>query len=87
MLAEGAVAVRLREENLRRFRARMREVRLLYELGAIDAGEVASRVRAWLAPARHGHTRALCRRVLDELAFGGGEGPEAGKGEEGGEGG
>ncbi|MGK3992037.1 hypothetical protein [Sorangium sp. So ce1024] len=68
-----AVVVRLREEKARRFRARMREVRLLHELGAIDAGEVTSRVHAWLAHARHGHTRALCQRVLGELAFGGRE--------------
>ena len=63
------VVVRLRRENVRRFRGRMQEARLLYALGAIDAEDVTSRIRSWLAHARHGHTRELCRRVLDEIAF------------------
>jgi hypothetical protein len=63
------VRVTLRSENVRRFRARMRELRMLYALGAVGLDDIASRVRAWLAHARHGHTRALCERVLAELAF------------------
>jgi hypothetical protein len=63
-----AVCIRLRKESLHRFRGRMRRLRLLYELGAVGAHEVTSRVRAFLAHARHGHTRALCRRVLEELS-------------------
>jgi len=65
-----AVRIQLRRENLRRFRRRMREVQALFASGAISASEVTSRVRAWLAHARHGHTRALCERVLSELSFG-----------------
>jgi len=65
----NAVTVHLRKENLRRFRARMRELQTLYELGAVGPEEVGSRVRAWLAHAHHGHTRALCQRVLGELSF------------------
>ncbi len=65
------VRVRLRQENVQRFRARMRTLKTLYEIGAIDAEEVTSRVQAWVAHARHGHTRALCKRVLGELSFGG----------------
>ncbi len=68
-----AVRLRLRNENLHRFRARMRELRLLYAAGAVSVDDVTSRVRAWLAHARHGHTRALCRKVLADLAFTRGE--------------
>lgn len=64
-----AVRIRLRRENLRRFRRRMRDLQLLHAIGAIEIEEVTSRVRAWLAHARHGHTHALCKRVLAELAF------------------
>lgn len=63
------VVVRLRRENVRGMRARMRTLRTLYAMGAVDPDEAAARVRAWLAHARHGHTRALCERVLAELTF------------------
>lgn len=61
------VRVRLRTENVRRFRARMAVTRALYQAGAIDAGEVTAKVRAWLAHAKHGHTRTLCQRELARL--------------------
>ncbi|MCX5742210.1 MAG: reverse transcriptase domain-containing protein [Proteobacteria bacterium] len=64
-----AVRVALKTENVRRFRRRMGTLQALYVVGAVDIDEVASRIRAWLAHARHGHTRALCERVLGELAF------------------
>jgi hypothetical protein len=44
--------------------------RSLFEAGALDPSEVVARVRAWLAHARHGHTRTLCERELSLLAFG-----------------
>jgi hypothetical protein len=61
--------VRLRSENVQRFRGRMRLARALYEVGAIESEEVASRVRAWLAHAAHGQTRVLCERELGRLGF------------------
>jgi len=64
-----AVQIRLRTENTRRFWTRMRELRALHAAGAIEIDEVTARVRAWLAHARHGHTRSLCRQVLGELSF------------------
>jgi hypothetical protein len=63
------VRVRLRSENVRRFRRRMAITRALFEAGAIDPSEVVAQVRAWLAHARHGHTRTLCERELAQLAF------------------
>ncbi len=63
------VQVRLRTENVRRFRERMKLTRVLFEAGALGPPEVVAQVRAWLAHARHGHTRALCERELARLAF------------------
>jgi hypothetical protein len=65
----SGVRVRLRSENVRRFRARMAWSRALFEAGAFEIEEVTSRVKAWLAHARHGHTRALCRRELGRLSW------------------
>jgi len=43
--------------------------RTLFEAGALEPSEVVAQVRAWLAHARHGHTRTLCERELARLAF------------------
>jgi hypothetical protein len=66
---ESGVQVRLRTENVRRFRRRMALTRVLFEAGALGPAEVVAQVRAWLAHARHGHTRTLCERELTRLAF------------------
>jgi hypothetical protein len=63
------VSIRLRHENVVRFRRRMATVRALYRAGALPLGEVRSRIHAWLAHARHGHTRALCEAELSRLTF------------------
>jgi len=67
-VGEG-VHVRLRSENVRRFRQRMATTRAFFEAGALEPSDVISRVRAWLAHARHGHTRTLCERELARLTF------------------
>ncbi len=66
---EAGVSVRLHGENTRRFRARMQELQALYRIGAVEPEEVVQRIRAWLAHASHGDTRALCRRELARIAF------------------
>lgn len=66
------VSVRLRHENVVRFRRRMAAVRTLHAAGALPLAEVTQRVRAWLSHARHGQTRALCEAELARLTFGGG---------------
>ncbi len=66
---ENAVQVRLRSENVRRFRARMALVSALFDAGALELDDVTARLRAWLAHARHGHTRSLVQRELQRLTF------------------
>ncbi|MEB2322823.1 MAG: reverse transcriptase domain-containing protein [Sorangiineae bacterium] len=61
--------VHLRRENVQRFRARMATTRALFEVGALEPEDVVAQLRAWLAHARHGHTRALCERELARLRF------------------
>lgn len=65
----GGVQLRLEHENVVRMRARLAEVRALYSAGALPLGDVVSRLRAWLAHAAHGHTRALVRAELSRLTF------------------
>jgi hypothetical protein len=66
---DDGVQIRLRSENVRRFRQRMAVTHALFEAGALDPPEVIAQVRAWLAHARHGHTRTLCERELAKLVF------------------
>jgi hypothetical protein len=63
------VSVRLRSENARRFRRRLRRNLRLFRAGALEADEVLARVRSWLAHARHGHTRSLCRLELERISL------------------
>lgn len=63
------VRIRLRQENLVRFRRRMKGLQALYAVGAIGPEEVRSRLLAWKAHAAHGHTRALVEREWARLAF------------------
>jgi hypothetical protein len=63
------VQVRLRAENVQRMRRRMARLRALFAVGAIEPEEVTGRVRAWLAHARHGHTRRLLEEELQRLRF------------------
>jgi hypothetical protein len=65
----AGTVVRLREDNVRRFRRRAALMSALFRAGAIEVDEVRARVQAWLAHASHGHTRALVGRVLRDVAF------------------
>ncbi len=53
------VEIRLRRENVARMRGRISLLRGLYACGAVEIEEVAARLHAWLAHAKHGHTQAL----------------------------
>jgi RNA-directed DNA polymerase len=65
----GGVSVRLRRENVVRMRARMQATTVLYAAGAVGPDEVASRLLAWMAHARHGQTRALIAAELGRLSW------------------
>jgi len=61
--------IRLRRENLIRMRRRLAVMRALFSVGAIGPDEVRSRLNAWLAHARHGHTRGLLHREVARWTF------------------
>jgi len=64
-----AVSVRLRGDNVRRMRQRVAALRVEYAAGGLAAAEVTARLRAWLAHAAHGHTRALVEREHQRWVF------------------
>jgi len=65
----SAVSVRLRRENIVRMRRRVRSLRALFWAGAIEPREVSAHLSAWLAHAKHGHTRALIDREIVRWRF------------------
>ena len=60
---------RLPEENVRRFRNRLRSMRDRVRAGAMTPEEARPRVASWVAPARHANTRRLRRALLRGGAF------------------
>jgi hypothetical protein len=64
-----AVQIRLRHDNVVRMRQRMARTQTLFAAGALEPRDVMSQLRAWLAHARHGHTRALLQTELERLRF------------------
>ena len=55
---------RLPEENVRRFRNRLRGLRDRWRHGTVTHDEVVRRVRSWIAHAEHANTRRLRRTVF-----------------------
>lgn len=67
------VHVRLRQDNVRRMRQRVRAMKIEYAAGGLLPCEVTGRLRAWLAHAQHGHTRSLVEREQKAWVFRRGE--------------
>jgi RNA-directed DNA polymerase len=63
------VAVRLRQDNVRRMRQRVREMQAEYASGGLPPAEVTARLTCWLAHARHGHTRTLLEQEHRRWVF------------------
>lgn len=61
--------IRVKSENLRRARRRMKELQTGYRNGEKTLGEVTQSVRSWIAHLEHGDTWKLRQRVFDSLAF------------------
>ena len=55
---------RVPEDNVRRFRNRLRGLRDQYRAGTIGLGDVESRVRAWIAHAEHANTWRLRHAIF-----------------------
>ena len=60
---------RLPEDNVRRFRNRLRGLRDRWRAGTIDAAHVTARVEAWIAHAAHADTWRLCHTIFRDGWF------------------
>jgi len=61
--------VRLRQDNLRRARRRMRQMQEDYRRGLISWAGVKESLQSWNAHAAYGDTWRLRERVFDSLPF------------------
>jgi RNA-directed DNA polymerase len=57
--------IRVRSDNLRRSRKRMKELQRLYFTGEIDLSALMQRIRSWEAHLLHGDTYRLRRKLFD----------------------
>lgn len=61
--------IRVRGDNLRRARKRMKQLQRDYEVGNITLKPLVQRLRSWEAHLTHGDTHRLRRRLFDAYAF------------------
>ena len=61
---------RLPEDNVRRFRNRLRSLRDRWQAGTVETDEVRRRVASWIAHAEHANTRRLRRSIFRAMRFG-----------------
>ncbi|MEO1299129.1 MAG: RNA-directed DNA polymerase [Cyanobacteria bacterium J06636_16] len=61
--------IRVRNDNLRRARRRMRQLQREYEVGKITLKPLVQRLQSWEAHLLHGDTYRLRRRVFDRYVF------------------
>jgi hypothetical protein len=60
---------RLPEDNVRRFRDRLRRLRDLYHAGQIDWSEVSRHIQPWIAHAEHADTERLREAIFRDVVF------------------
>ncbi|MFN0280003.1 MAG: reverse transcriptase domain-containing protein [Pyrinomonadaceae bacterium] len=61
--------IRVRSDNLRRARWRLRQMRRDYRKGCIDSSKIKERLMSWIAHLEHGDTFQLRSRVFSGLVF------------------
>ena len=61
--------IRVRADNLRRARKRLREMRDEFRLGRIEWEEIKQSLRSWCAHLEHGDTWRLRQQVFSQLVF------------------
>lgn len=62
--------IRVRNDNLRRARRRLRAMQAAYSAGQMPLAEVGNAVRAWLGHLAHGDTWRLREKILNGFPFG-----------------
>ena len=61
--------LRVRQENLRRARRRLRRMQIAYAAGQLRVSEVTQRLQSWIAHLQHGDTWRLRERIFTALVF------------------
>ena len=61
--------VRVRNDNLRRSRKRLRQLQYDYRYGEIPLRELIQRLSSWEAHLKHGDTEQLRRQIFDYWVF------------------
>ncbi|BDM82835.1 RNA-directed DNA polymerase [Acaryochloris marina] len=61
--------IRVRNDNLRRTRRRMKVLQALYAEGEIDLASLVQRLQSWEAHLKHGDTYRLRRKAFDAYTF------------------
>lgn len=63
------ICIRVRNDNLRRSRLRLKQLQQDYAAGRIDLSALTQRLRSWEAHLNHGDTHRLQRRIFDAAVF------------------
>lgn len=63
------VCIRVRNDNLRRSRLRLKQLQQDYATGQIDLSALVQRLQSWEAHLMHGDTHRLRRHVFDATVF------------------
>jgi retron-type reverse transcriptase len=61
--------IRVRTENLRRARRRLKHLQADYAQGKIDRQKVAQSLQSWIAHLEHGDTWQLRKKIFSSLVF------------------
>lgn len=61
--------IRVRSNNLRRARWRMRKLQSAFSKGEMDHEKLAQRIQSWIAHLQHGDTFMLREKIFSELRF------------------
>lgn len=63
------ICIRVRNDNMRRSRIRLKELQHAYATGQVDLATLVQRLRSWEAHLMHGDTHRLRRKVFDNVVF------------------
>ena len=61
--------IRVRQENLKRARRRLRQMQRDYGDGLLDIDEITQSIRSWVAHLEHGDTWRLREKIFSSLVF------------------
>jgi retron-type reverse transcriptase len=61
--------IRVRTENLRRAKRRLKRLKAEYEEGKIELEQISHSIRSWIAHLKHGDTWRLRTKIFEDFAL------------------